>query len=225
MSLSTGSADAPQGRGALLYNLSGMTVLILLLAVGFAYLIDQTSRRSGPAEPALGDGEAIIQTIGGQELEIPRSWFRYGEQLQDGFASQADLEFRLDLSPGSPPQKVEVSLVPRSRARASSTLLDRVYLHQFGADNIDGYPGLVGKPMLAQEGYADETVWYDALSPNPFVAKCATAVEGGRPDTCLRPIPLPTGLAAVLKFDATALSGWQRFDAELARWLEKIGAL
>ncbi|QQR40361.1 hypothetical protein [Devosia rhizoryzae] len=226
MSLSTEAGGRPHSHNpGVAYNLAGLALLVLLLAVGFAYLIDQAGRSTGPAEPALGDTQPVLQTIGGRELSIPTSWFRYGEQMKDGFASQADLRFNLSLAPDAPPTPVEVTLLPRSRARASSELLDRVYLHQFGAGIREGYPGLVGKPMMAREGYDGETVWYDALSPNPFVAKCAIEVEPDRPDSCLRTIHLQSGIAAVLKFDATALVNWRRFNDELALWLGQIGAL
>lgn len=222
MSLFTEASDRPSGKAGIAYNLAGLTLLVLLLAVGFAYLIDQAGRTGAAAKASLEDGEPIVQTIGGRELSIPSNWFRYGEQLKGGFASQVDLEFNLALAR---PEKVEVTLLPRSRARASSELLDRVYLHQFGADITQGHPGLVGKPLLAREGYIGETVWYDALSPNPFVAKCAAAVEPTQSGTCLRTIHLQSGIAAVLKFDATALDDWRHFDDELARWLGQIGAL
>lgn len=222
-SISTkGTADAP---GALAYNLAGIAVLVLLLAVGLAYLIDRASQAGARDLPRLGDSANVQQTIAGRDLDIPESWFRYGEQIRSGFASQADLRFMLALDSEAAPLPVDVTLLPRSRARASSALLDSVYLHQFAEGSLSGVPGLVGKTLLPQEGYAGEKVWYDPLSPAPFVAKCAEAVEPSRPGLCLRTIHLPSGLAALLSFDATALPHWRRFDEELALWLGQIGAL
>ena len=220
------STDGPaEARGALAYNLAGIAVLVLLLAVGAAYLIDRAGHASAQRLPALGDGDIVQQTLAGRELEIPAAWFRYGEQIKGGFASQVDLKFLLDLAPGAAPQPVDVSLLPRSRVRASSALLDTVYLHQFEDGAIGGIPGLVGKPLSAAGGYAGETVWYDPLSPVPFVAKCATSFEPDMPDRCLRTVYLTNDLAAVLNFDASALPDWRRFDQELALWLGQIGAL
>jgi hypothetical protein len=225
MSLVTEATARSPGRTGLAYNLAGLALLILLLAVGLAYLIDRAGRVDHRPSPHLGDGDPVLQTIGGRELSIPMSWFRYGEQLKEGFASQADLRFDLDLAHNGKPAVVDVTLLPRSRAQASSTLLDKVYLHQFAAGSVEGYAGLVGKPLKAREGYAGETVWYDALSPQPFVAKCAGSVDAGHPDKCLRTIHLQSGIAAVLKFDADALVHWQSLDDELALWLGQIGAL
>lgn len=221
----TPAQPADSGRSQLAYNLAGITVLVLLAAVGIAYLIDQAGRNALPAQPQLSDNNRVFQTVAGQELSIPASWFRFGEDMKPGFASQADLTLRLALEPGRPPFAVEATLLPRSGARASGALLDAVYLHQFADGSVGGIPGLVGKPLLAAEGYAGETVWYDPLSPSPFVAKCVAAPEPTRPDRCLRTIHLPSGLAAVLSFDAKALVAWKRFDEELAQWLGRIGAL
>lgn len=226
MSISTAPAQTPaNGRGQLAFNLAGIGVLVLLLAVGMAYAIDKAGRNARPVEPALNDEHRVAQTVAGRELQIPATWFRFGEDIKPGFASQVDLSFRLALDPGQPFVPVEVTLLPRGGARASGALLDAVYLHQFADETVGGITGLVGKPLLASEGYAGETVWYDPLSPAPFVAKCATAPEPSRPVKCLRTIHLPSGLAAVLGFDAAALPMWKRFDEELALWLDQIGAL
>jgi len=226
MSVSTTSArPAENGNGQIAYNLAGIALLILLAAVGIAYAIDQAARNARPAKPELGDGNFVAQTVAGQDLSIPMTWFRYGEDIKPGFVSQVDLLFRLDLSGLSEPAEVDVTLLARSGARASGALLDAVYLHQFADQTLGGIPGLVGKPLIAGEGYANETVWYDPLSPAPFVAKCASAPDKSRSDRCLRTVHLPNGLAAVLGFDAAALKSWKDFDGELARWLGQIGAL
>jgi hypothetical protein len=213
------------GKGPLAYNLAGIALIILLLAVGMAYLVDRTARNMQRPMPSLLDADPITQTVAGRELHIPTTWFRFGETIKPGFVSQVDLTFALPLAAGQQPTPVEATLTSRSAARASGALLDAVYLHQFADGSVGGIPGLVGKPLLAADGYADETVWYDPLSPAPFVAKCAAAPDPSRSDRCLRTIHLPNGLAAILSFDAEALVAWRQFDAELAQWLGKIGAL
>lgn len=220
------STDGPtEGAGALFYNLAGIAVLVLLVAVGLAYLIDRAGQSATATLPALGDADIVQQTVAGRELDIPTAWFRFGEQMKSGFASQVDLRFMLALEPGAAADPVDVILLPRSRARASSALLDAVYLHQFDEGTKGGVAGLVGKSLLPRDGYSGETVWYDPLSPVPFVAKCAPAIAPAEPDLCLRTIHLQSGLAAVLSFRADALHSWRHFDQELALWLGQIGAL
>ncbi len=213
------------GKGQIAYNLAGIALIVLLLTVGVAYLVDQAARNTQRPLPSLHDADPITQTVAGRELHVPTTWFRFGETIKPGFVSQVDLTVALPLIAGQQPTPVEATLISRSAARASGSLLDAVYLHQFADGSVGGIPGLVGKPLLAADGYADETVWYDPLSPAPFVAKCAAAPDPSRSDRCLRTIHLPNGLAAILSFDAEALVAWRQFDAELAQWLGKIGAL
>jgi len=224
MSSQTVPTAGHSGRSSLLYNLAGIAVLVLLLAVGMAYLIDDLGRASRVPAPSLDDLDPISQTISGRELSIPTAWFRYGEQIRDGFTNQIDLRILYAPEGAGAAVPVDITLLPRSRTRASGSLLDRVYLHQFEEQTLSGVPGLVGKPMRPSNGYAGESVWYDALSPNPFVAKCVAPVAGDGVAQCVRTVYLPSGIAAIYTFDATILRSWRQFDVEMERWLAPIGA-
>jgi hypothetical protein len=199
-------------------NLLGIGLGVMLAALGAAYLVDRLGNSDTARVPAIDDGSVIMQTVGGRELTVPESWFRFGEQMQSGFVSQVDLTVRLPLG------RVDVTLLPRSRAKTSSELLDTVYVHQFKPGQASGVPGLVGQRLEDRDGYKGETVWYDALAPRPFVAKCMASVSPGAPDKCIRTVHLASGLAAVYSFEEGLLAGWREFDAEMARWLDRIGA-
>lgn len=224
MSSQSAPAARHPGHASLTYNLAGIAVLVLLLAVGMAYLVDELGRTSRSPVPTLEDADPISQTISGRELSIPTAWFRYGEQIRNGFTNQIDLRILYASDETTSPTPVDITLLPRSRARTSASLLDGVYLHQFGDETLSGVPGLVGKPMLASNGYAGESVWYDALSPNPFVAKCVEPVAADGIAQCVRTVYLPSGIAAVYTFDAALLPSWRQFDTEMQRWLTPIGA-
>ncbi len=216
-------ASRPLGRSALIYNLAGIAVLVLLLCVAVAYLIDELGRADRRPVPSLGDTNPVTLTLSGRDLSIPQSWFRYGEQIRAGFTDQVDLQVPLSVD-GTSAMSVDISLLPRSRARTSASLLDSVYLHQFGEGSLEGVIGLVGKPMHDDDGFTGESVWYDALSPNPFVAKCLDPVETGGAAQCVRTVYLPSGIAAVYRFDAAMLPSWRQFDGEMERWLSAINA-
>lgn len=217
MPASPSSTKAAPRPHALAQNLAGIAVIVMLAALGIAYLVDEAGRSNGRQAPSLSDGEALAQTVGGRELTIPKNWFRFGEQMQSGFVSQVDLSVTLPLG------KVDVTLLSRSRAKSSSELLDSVYVHQFAKGTETGVPGLIGQ-KLEGSGYAGEMIWYDALAPKPFVAKCIDAIEANAPDKCVRTVHLSAGLAAVYSFDETLLPAWRDFDAEMGQWLERIGA-
>ena len=207
------------------FNLAGIAVLVSLLGVGAAYLIDAAGR-DARAQPHRLDAETTFtRTLGGKDLEIPRAWFRHEEQRVEGFAKEIDLRLELPLGAEGRLLPVDVTLVPRSRVRPSASLLDGVYLHQFLPEQLSGPPGLVGKPLAPTGGYAHETVWYDALAANPFVAKCSAAVSERTGGQCLRTVYLGPGIAAIYGFPEAALQHWREFDPLLDERMKQVGAL
>lgn len=221
----SGDAELPSQPHPVGFNLMVIAVGVAVLALGTAYLIDalgKTARTDGHRS----DAETVLtRSLGGHDLAIPRTWFRYDEQAAEGFAKQIDLTLELPLGLQGKVEPIGVTLLPRSRVKPSAALLDGVYLHQFEDTQESGGPvGLVGKPLKPSEGYEGEVVWYDALAADPFVAKCSkpVAAEGGQ---CLRTVYLAAGIAAVYAFPEAALTGWRVFDVEMGRRLRQIGAL
>jgi hypothetical protein len=206
------------------FNLAALAAALLLLGVGAAYLLDAAARNATAEAHRLDTETTLTRSLGGVELEIPLAWFRYEEQRIEGYAKQIDLRFDLPLGAEGETEAVDITLLPRSRVRPSSALLDGVYLHQFMDEQLNGPPGLIGKPLKADEGYADEAVWYDPLSANPFVAKCSAVVPGG-PSQCLRTVHLRPGVAAIFTFPEAVLSHWREFDTSVDARLRQIGAL
>jgi hypothetical protein len=207
------------------FNLAAIAVLLALVGIGVAYLIDAAGRSARTQAHRLDTETTLTRTLGGRDLEIPLSWFRYEEQRIEGFAKQIDLRFELPFGVDGHSEPVDVTLLPRSRARPSAALLDGVYLHQFAPEQVSGPPGLVGKPLRPDGGYADEVVWYDPLSAEPFVAKCSKPIASAAAGQCLRTVYLGPGVAAVYAFPEPALQHWRDFDAELTARLGQIGAL
>ena len=208
---------------SLWYNLATILLILLLAGTGAAYVIDGLGRYA--RQPAVASGETLSRALGGRTLSIPREWFRYDEQEAEGFAKQIDLRLELPLGDKGETAAVDVTLVPRSRVRPSASLLDGVYLHQFASEQLTAYPGLVGKPLKPDDGYAGETVWYDPVSPAPFVAKCSAPVDAGAPQSCLRMVYLGPGMAAIYGFSAEILPHWRQFDPMIDERLKQIGAL
>ena len=216
-----GTADA---QGSLGFNLFALMLVIGMAGVGFAYLLDGATR-AAQIEAHRVDPTPITRTLGGRELHIPRNWFRYDEIGSEGFVRQVELRFELPLGTRKQVETVQVTLLPRSRVRPSAALLDGVYLHQFLPQQLTGPEGLIGKPLRAAEGYEDETVWFDAVSANPFVAKCSRAIAAETEAQCVRTVFLAPGLAAIYAFPESMLANWRLLDPQLEPRLKTIRAL
>jgi hypothetical protein len=201
------------------YNLVAIAVAVGMTGLGFAYALDQLSRGDRDAPIPVG---TIARGIGGVELKIPAAFFRDREDRTEGFADEIELVARLPLGREGREIPVEVTLLPRSRARPSAILLDAVYLHQFEDVQLSGPPGLVGKPLVAAEGFSDETVWYDPLNADPFVAKCLAPVIPDEPADCLRTV-IRGNIAVVYTFGEDILANWRQFDAAAEPWLAEMG--
>ena len=208
-----------------LYTLGLVTLVVVLIGIGVAYAIDAASRSARVAPHRWDSDTTLTRAIGGRNLTIPLAWFRNAEGGEENFSKQVSLLFRLPVGVDGAVERIDVTLVPRSSVRPSSRLLDGVYLHMFEDKEVAGPPGLVGKPLKEKEGYSSETVWYDPLSADPFVAKCDAPTGPGDTGECLRIVYLAQGLAAVYRFPVEALPGWKDFDNQLAAPLRQIGAL
>lgn len=216
---------ATQDWQTLGFNLGAIALVLILMGLGLANLLDANTRTVNTLPSLTTNGPTIEKNIAGQRLAIPPAWFRYADQRVEGFTERLDIIFALPLGVDRRIIEVAVSLVPASRIRTSDLLLDAVYLHQFLPTQIEGPPGLVGKPLRGEDGFQNETVWYDPLSPTPFVAKCETPVAGASSGNCIRTVKLSEQVAATYIFDQSVLNAWRDFDIEAAAWLKKIGGI
>lgn len=211
------------GKTDLAVNLGGVAVIAILAAIGIAYLVDGLSRNMPARGPNPFETRTVEANVAGITLSVPVSWMRFPGQNTQRIAERLDLDLPVTL--GGKSVAIGATLLPRARVRASAQLLDTVYLHRFASSEVTGVPGLIGKPLTGGEGFENETVWYDPLSPHPFVAKCAPPVTAPSDTACLRTRVLADGLALVLSFPVKLLPYWQQMDVALEPALSRLGAL
>lgn len=214
------AAGRTDGTASVLYTLCLIALIVMLAGLGLAYAATAwfDSRRLADTDPALA--ATHLKTVGAQHYGVPAVLMPDLAQHRDGFADRIDLVLALPLGPGGRLSEIEVTIMPRGRAATSAALLDAVYLRQFGAGQMQGPPGLVGKPLEGDAGVTGETVWYDPLSATPFAAKCMAPVVA-RPEarTCLRTVQLSDRNTAIFAFSPSVLDSWRMFDEVVERWL------
>lgn len=206
------------------YNLVVIVLMAALLGLALAYLIEAIAQRPQVEPASIFQPPFIEKNIAGSPLRLPADWFSDQNQTTQGFADRVELDLAVNFGRAAP-DHVTLLLTPNSAAQPSAYLLDKVYLHQFLANQLSGAPGLVGKPLRAIDGFQNETVWYDPLSPQPFVAKCQASPVAGTPAHCMRTVRLTDGLSATYNFPETLLADWPRFDEIMRPYLEQIGAI
>ncbi|WP_127143211.1 hypothetical protein [Pelagibacterium montanilacus] len=198
-----------------------LTVAIIGMgaALGISTWLDWRAERSAAAALEA----TYIKTIGAQHYVVPAALLPQPGQHREGFAERMDLAFTLPLGPAGALTEIGMTIVPRGRIVPSATLLDSVYMRQFGTGQASGVPGLVGKPLDGDAGTSGETVWYDPLSAQPFAAKCMQPISTETPGlTCLRALPLSDRNTAVIRFAPHALANWRAFDRTVEQWLDGL---
>lgn len=200
--------------GPSLYGLVVVAMVVAILGLGAAYATGAwlDAAREEPHNPALAATHLV--TIGAQHYVVPAALMSDPIQRRDGFSDRLDMALIMPLGPDGSLTPVDVTIMPRGRMRTSAGLLDSVYLLQFAPAQLQGAPGLVGKPLSGDAGTNGETVWYDPLSPTPFVAKCtAPIIMGTEQKTCIRTVQLSDRNTAVFAFEPSVLYNWRNFDS------------
>ncbi len=204
------------------FNLIAITFIIAAIGLAIAYFIDNYTKKT-PNLPSLYEtSPKLNKIIAGQKLAIPSSWFRFSDQRHEEFSKQIDLHFTLNLGKNNAPMEVYLTISPIREALPSSVLLDSVYIRQFKSEQLKGINGLIGKPLKPSKGYGLETIWYDPININPFVAKCLKPIAGQSEQKCIRTISISNKISATFMFNFELLDNWKNFDSEAYKWFEKI---
>jgi hypothetical protein len=201
-------------------TVAGIFIFISALGLAAAYGLQAMAERAREVAPPP-PGEPIHFTLAAVDVAVPLNWLRSAPS--GGFVEAIELSVPIELAGAPEPMIADVTLLARARAVPSAALLDRLYIHRFSDQQVSGPHGLIGKPLIAEAGYENETVWYDPVNGNPFVAKCLELIdEGQRVLECMRTIPLGTKVSAVVRFDEPALMRWQEFDAAVTAALQEM---
>ena len=201
-----------------------IVILLIFAAIGLAYYLDNIKQKR-PKLAKFDDNIKLSKIIGGKKLLIAQSWFRFSQLTSDEFVEKVELVFLFNFDDAQSKKPIYVTIQPKRKALASAKLLDTVYLRQFSTDENKVIKGLIGKPLKPITGYKGETVFYDPISANPFVAKCIDPVIKNESKKCIRTVDISNNLSATYSFDFDILNYWRQFDEQAKLWLSKIDGL
>lgn len=200
-------------------NVLILCIFLSLLGLFVVYTMDFLENTE-PQSPQSTLEKAEV-TIAASKMLVPVSWIV--SELNPEQTILNLLQLQLPVTIENRQHSINVTLLPVSRAAPSAYLLDSLYIHNFAPGPSEQYYGLVVKKLKNDAGFEDEAIWYDALSANPFVAKCldeTTASENAK--NCITTILINKRVSALIQFEKSMLPVWRQFSALLN---ERLGAL
>ncbi|MCF4098732.1 hypothetical protein [Maritalea mediterranea] len=190
-----------------------LMALLSIVGLGIIYGLEALEPEKTEIDPDFV-GEKQQVALGFGEVFVPNNWLV--APMGEGQHAVETLQLLIPIQLETKVVEVPVDLVPASRTTPSAYLLDALYIHRFASEPARYENGLVGRKLKDGEGYQNESVWYDPLRPQPFVAKCVEPVdESVEVPNCLETKLVTRRVAAMIKFPAQYLPQWKMFDAQM----------
>lgn len=203
---------APKKQSVIMNTLFLMA-LLSIVGLGIIYGIDALKPEKERVDPNF-IAEKRQVALGFGEIFVPQNWL--ASSIGEGQRAIERLELLIPVQLENEVAQINVDLVPASRTTPSAFLLDALYIHRFSSDPAIYRHGLVGRRLKDGDGYKNESVWYDPLRPQPFVAKCVdTLAEEFKAPNCLETKLVDKRVAAIIKFPEQYLPQWKEFDAQM----------
>jgi len=213
--------SSPKKKNSLQGNVLILCIFLSLAGLALVYALDYFEQTNAQFDSTAD--EQIEFTIAASRLKAPKSWVISAFNPEKTVLNA--LQLKLDLIVEMQSTSVIVTLLPASRAAPSAYLLDSLYIHNFAPGRTEQMFGLVVKKLKNEAGFEDEIVWYDALSANPFVAKCLeekTVIEDAK--NCITTVLVNKRVSALIQFEKSILPHWRPFAVALDRQLAELNA-
>jgi len=207
------------------FNLTAMALILLMGGLGIAYWINSFGPKEANSAASVFAPPFTDKIVANTNMQVPTKWLNALTRNNQKNVQALDLTLTIKLAPQAKLTNINLRLAPFGQAQSSSYLLDSVYVPRFSSRQINTIRGLVGKPLKPQDGYENETIWYQPVASTPFVAKCIDLETTTTTLNCLRTIALGAQLSLTYQFSEIQLPYWQQLDSAIAPLLEQIGAL
>lgn len=205
-----------------MFNLAALALILLMGGLGIAYLLDAYGKPATLSGISVFEGPFVSKSLAGAQINIPAGWQNPTTRTNNQQVSFLDLQLRVRIQSGAPLTHLKIHLSPIGDSEPSSTVLDSVYTLRFTQNQLSEFGGLIGKPLKPEEGFENETVWYDPISATPFVAKCIDLGMLISTTNCLRTVQISPRLAATYQFSSDHLPYWREFDEAMTPIFDKM---
>lgn len=207
------------------FNLAALALILLMGGLGLAYWLISFGPKEENSIASIFAPPLVSKIVANTKMQIPAQWLNSLTKNNQENVQALDLTLAIKLSPQAELANINLRLAPFGQAQSSSYLLDSVYVPRFSSQQINTIRGLVGKPLKPQDGYENETIWYQPVASTPFVAKCIDLEISATTLNCLRTIALGSQLSLTYQFSEVQLQYWSQMDSAIAPLLKQIGAL
>jgi hypothetical protein len=226
-------------RSAWLIPLAVFLVTAVLIGMVIIWYIAPTPSEliEEQASPTSIDTPVVVK-VGPQQFVVPANYLPFASARKGGSFSEAKLIALLpDLEGYSSGQAAEFSpdqadsrlLNIRLRAQVSldeRARLDRIYLPQ--VVNRDGSPGPFGLTQYTfgeNSSYRDDELFVGQTDKGPAVMRCSRPLSDSLAASCIRELPIASGVSLSYRFKRTHLDEWRAIDtavrALFARFMAK----
>jgi hypothetical protein len=181
-------------------------------------------------QPAPTDSTSIVAlNVGGQSFHIPASYLPYASARKGGARQEVSVELLLPDLAGYTLGEADAfaSNAKDSRLlniliRADRTTLpeqerfDRIYKPLFVNENgTQALYGLTKYNFRPESGYHNEELFVGQGENGPVMLRCTVVSPVAPAPSCLREMPLASGLSFSYRFKRVHLERWREIDADL----------
>ncbi len=205
------------------FNLAALALILVMGGLGVAYWLVASIKPQSELSASTYSAPFTQKNLKGTKLQIPTAWLNRATQSGRENIEFVDLKLLVRFEPDVDLNEINLHITPSSANQPSSVLLDSVYALRFTQKQLTGYSGLIGKPLRAEQGFQNETVWYDPVGANPFAAKCLDLGASGTAANCLRTVQISPHISVTYQFNITLLAHWQKFDDVMGKYYSDLG--
>lgn len=215
----------------LLLAISTILVALAAIILSTVWLVgDEISRAGHSADPSVHQ-----LVVGNDVLNVPGNMIRFRSQRRSSMPERLDLYMLWPRMEGYSienaaqfdqaqinPAILFVTIEPRQMTQDMSGRIKPIYSKFLSGQPQEAGYGLIRQELSAAGGFADEELWFEALSPYPFAARCIRDEAERISRYCLRDIHMGQDLTVTYRFHKSLIGEWMALEAAIRSRLNSM---